>query len=118
MEETMQKVFLLAAISALAAIAALTVALPGRAPAQPAAPNLSGNYRCVPEPSSCQWSGQTFTIGQSGDRLDMKSDKGDVAQGILSSNKTLSVGAPWNMLGVILPDNRIQWSNGTIWSRQ
>jgi len=117
-EETMQKAFLSAAISALAAVAALTVALPGRALAQPAAPNLSGTYRCAPEPSSCQWSGQTFTIGQTGTKLDMKSDKGDVARGLLSSNKTLSVGAPWNMLGVILPDNRIQWSNGTIWSKQ
>ena len=102
----------------LGAVALLGLALPGRAPAQPAAPNLSGTYRCQPEPSSCQWSGQSFTIAQSGTKLDMKSDKGDVGQGLLSSNTTLSVGAPWNMLGVILPDNRIQWSNGTMWSKQ
>jgi hypothetical protein len=105
-----------AAISAFAAVA--VVAPHGQAQAQPAAPKLSGNYRCVPEPSSCQWSGQTFTIDQTGTRLDMKNDKGDVAQGLLSSNVTLSVGAPWNMLGVILPDNRIQWSNGTIWRKE
>ena len=91
----------------------------GSAKAQPAAsPNLSGTYSCVPEPSSCQWSGQTFTVAQSGSRLDMKSDKGDIAEGLLSSNISLSVGAPWNMLGVILPDNRIQWSNGTMWQKQ
>jgi hypothetical protein len=91
---------------------------PGPAAAQPAAPNLSGSYRCQPEPTSCQWSGQSFTIAQSGTKLDMKSDKGDIGQGLLSSNTTLSVGAPWNMLGVILPDQRIQWSNGTLWSKQ
>ena len=80
------------------------LASPGRASAQGAAPSLSGTYRCQPEPISCQWSGQSFTIAQSGTKLDMKSDKGDVGQGLLSSNTTLSVGAPWNMLGVILPD--------------
>lgn len=89
-----------------------------RAQAQGAAPNLNGTYRCAPEPSSCQWSGDTFTVTQTGTRLDMKNDKGDVAQGLLSSNITLSVGAPWNMLGVILPDHGIQWSNGTVWHKQ
>ena len=114
----MQKKSLPAAVGTLTAVALLSVALPGRAPAQGAAPNLSGTYRCQPEPSSCQWSGQSFTIAQSGTKLDMKSDKGDIGQGLLSSNTTLSVGAPWNMLGVILPDQRIQWSNGTLWSKQ
>jgi hypothetical protein len=104
--------------TAIAAVALLALASSDRAPAQPAAANLSGSYRCEPEPSSCQWTGQSFTIAQSGTRLDMKSDKGDVAQGLLSSNVTVSVGAPWNMLGVILPDNRIQWSNGTLWRKQ
>jgi hypothetical protein len=114
----MQKKPLPAAVGTLTAVTLLSVALPGRAPAQGAAPNLSGTYRCQPEPSSCQWSGQSFTIAQSGTKLDMKSDKGDIGQGLLSSNTTLSVGAPWNMLGVILPDQRIQWSNGTLWSKQ
>jgi hypothetical protein len=114
----MQKISSLGILSKLAAVALLTIGLPGRAPAQGAAPNLSGTYRCEPEPDSCQWSGQTFTVAQTGTRLDMKNDKGDVAQGLLSSNATLSVGAPWNMLGVILPGNRIQWSNGTIWRKQ
>jgi hypothetical protein len=105
-------------LAKLAAVALWTIGLSGLALAQGAAPNLNGTYRCQPEPSSCQWSGQTFTVAQSGSRLDMKNDKGDVAQGLLSSNTTLSVGAPWNMLGVILPDNRIQWSNGTDWQKQ
>jgi hypothetical protein len=104
--------------STLAAIAVLMIGSAGRASAQAAAPNLNGTYRCEPEPTSCQWSGQTFTVGQAGTSLDMKNDKGDVAQGLLSSNASLSVGAPWNMLGVILPDNRIQWSNGTVWRKQ
>ena len=88
------------------------------AQAQGAAPNLSGTYRCAPEPSSCQWSGDTFTVVQTGKTLEMKNDKGDVAQGLVSSNITLSVGAPWNMLGVIQPDHTIQWSNGTLWRKQ
>jgi hypothetical protein len=114
----MQNAYARMALSMLGAVVLLGLGLPSRAPAQGAAPNLSGTYRCQPEPSSCQWSGQTFTIAQSGTKLDMKSDKGDVGQGLLSSNTTLSVGAPWNMLGVILPDQRIQWSNGTLWSKQ
>jgi hypothetical protein len=31
------------------------LAIPGLAQAQSSAPNLAGTYRCVPEPSSCQW---------------------------------------------------------------
>ena len=99
-------------------VVGLGAACAGTAAAQGAAPNLSGTYRCEPEPVSCQWSGQTFTIQQSGTTLDMKNDKGDVGRGLLSSNSTLSVGAPWNMLGVIEPGNSIQWSNGTQWRKQ
>jgi hypothetical protein len=102
----------------IAALACLSASSVGWALAQGAAPSLSGTYRCEPEPVSCQWSGQTFTVEQSGTRLDMKNDKGDVGRGLLSSNTTLSVGAPWNMLGVIEPSNRIQWSNGTQWRKQ
>ncbi len=105
-------------LPALAAVAVLAIGSSGVALAQGAAPNLSGTYRCAPEPSSCQWSGQTFTVAQSGTKFDMKSDKGDDGQALLSSNTTLSVGAPWNMLGVIMPDHSIQWSNGTIWHKQ
>jgi hypothetical protein len=114
----MQKVSRLMKLPKLAAVAVLTIGSSGAALAQGAAPNLSGTYRCAPEPSSCQWSGQNFTVAQTGTKLDMKNDKGDDGQALLSSNTTLSVGAPWNMLGVIMPDHSIQWSNGTIWHKQ
>ncbi len=68
---------------ALLSVAVLSTAYSGQAAAQSAAPSLSGSYRCEPQPSSCQWSGQTFTVAQSGTRLDIKNDKGDVGQGLL-----------------------------------
>lgn len=86
--------------------------------AQGSAPNLSGTWLCAPEPSSCQLGGQTFTVTQSGNNLDVKNDKGDVGRAELTSNISLSASAPWNMLGVILPDGAIQWSNGTKWQKQ
>ena len=102
------------AIGMLAATASL-----GTAKAQPAAvPNFSGTYRCEPEPVSCQASGQTFTVTQSGDTLEMKNDKGLVGRASVTSNISLSAGGPWNMLGVVVPDGRIQWSNGTVWRKQ
>lgn len=91
----------------------------GHPEAQPAAAsNFAGTYRCEPQPSSCKNSGQTFTVTQSGIVLDLKSNDGDVGQAKLTSNTTLSVGGPWNMLGVVAPDGRIQWSNGTVWGKQ
>jgi hypothetical protein len=57
-------------------------------------------------------------VTQSGNKLDIKNDKGDVGQATLTSNISLGVSAPWNMLGVILPGNKIQWSNGTDWQKQ
>jgi hypothetical protein len=101
-----------------AALAVAATFTTGAALAQGAAANLSGTYRCQPEPVSCQNSGQTFTVQQNGNKVDMKSDKGDTAQGQMSSPTTLSVGAPWNMLGVVEPGNSIQWSNGTQWLKQ
>ena len=87
--------------------------------AQPAAAaNFAGTYRCAPEPSSCRNSGQSFTVTQSGNNLDMKSNDGDFGQAKLTSNTSMSVGGPWNMVGVVLADGRIQWSNGTVWSKQ
>jgi hypothetical protein len=86
--------------------------------AQASNPNLSGTWRCVPEPSSCLSGGQTFTIAQSGKDLDVKNGKGDGGRAQLTSNISLGAGAPWNMLGVILPDGAIQWSNGTKWEKQ
>lgn len=101
-----------------ASVIAVVTLLPCDLFAQGASPNLSGTYRCVPEPSPCQTSGQTFTVTQSGNSLDMKNDKGDFGRGTLTSNISLSTGAPWNMHGVILPGNAIQWSNGTKWEKQ
>jgi hypothetical protein len=75
-------------------------------------------WRRAPEPSSCESGGQTFTVCQSGNNLDVKNDKGDVGRAELTSNISLGVGAPWNMLGVILPEGAIQWSNGTKWQKQ
>jgi hypothetical protein len=106
---------LTATISVFAAIA-----LVGYSQAsQTANPNLTGMYRCQPEPESCQNSGATFTVTQTGNTLDVKNDKGAIGQGTLTSNISISMGPPWNMLGVIAPDNRsVQWSNGTTWRKQ
>jgi len=107
--------------SALVLTVAMLAACPlvGAAKAQPVkVANFSGAYRCAPEPSSCQTSGQTFTVTQSGDHLDIKSDNGDFASGTVTSNISMSVGGPWNMVGVVLPDGRIQWSNGTLWRKE
>ena len=105
-------------LSTSAVVSLIGVIMAGSSCAQAAPANLNGTYRCKPEPSSCQWSGQSFTVVQSGDKLDLKNDKGEVAQGTVTSNISLSVGGPWNMLGVVLPDNEIQWSNGTEWQKQ
>ena len=81
-----------------------------------AAPNLSGNYRCEPEPDPCR-TGTTISITQNGPKLEMKSEKGEQADGQLTSNITVSVGGPWNMVGV-MHDGAIEWSNGTKWRKQ
>ena len=94
--------------------AVITTVLPAQA--QNAAKNLSGNYRCEPQPASCQ-AGQTFSVTQSGNTLEIKSDKGDQGNARLTSDTTMSAGAPWNMLGVVY-DGDIQWSNGTKWHKQ
>jgi hypothetical protein len=78
---------------------------------QSAQSDFSDSYRCEPDPSTCQWSGQTFSVVREGAILDVKNDKGQIGQVTLTSNISLSAGPLWNMLGVILPDNRtIQWS--------
>jgi hypothetical protein len=44
--------------------------------------------------------------------------KGDVATGEVTSNESVSVAAPWNMIGTILADQRtIQWAAGTRWQK-
>jgi hypothetical protein len=89
--------------------------LPGPARAAETAPNLAGTYRCEPLPSPCQ-TGQIFTVTQSGDEIEFKSDNGFVGHAKLTSSISLSGSAPWNSLGVI-SENQIQWSNGTQWRR-
>jgi hypothetical protein len=104
-------------ISLLAALAAS--ALPGLAPAQQGAKaNLGGSYRCEPDPSPCPWPGQTMSIAQSGPNLELKNEQGAFAQAKVTSDITVSGGPIWNSIGIVLPDNSIEWSNGTRWRKQ
>jgi hypothetical protein len=81
-------------------------------------PNLAGTYRCEPEPSPCR-NGQTFTVSQSGAKLDFKNEKGEAGEATVTSAVSASAGPPWNMLGSISSDaHLIQWSDGTQWRKQ
>ena len=81
-------------------------------------PNLAGTFKCGPDSKACQWSGQSFTVTQTGNHLDIKNDKGDVGTATLTSPISISAGPPWNMLGVISADGRtIDWSNGSQWKK-
>lgn len=81
--------------------------------------SIAGTYRCGPDANACRWLGATITVAQSGTRLEIKSEKGETGQGELTSNLSVTAGAPWNMNGVISNDGRtIDWSNGTMWKRQ
>jgi hypothetical protein len=102
--------------ASMAALAAL--ALSGLAQAQSNAPNLSGTYRCQPQPAPCKWQGQAPTISQSGNKLELKVNKDEVAEAKLTSNITVSAGPPYNADGLIRPDHSIEWSNGTKWLKQ
>ncbi len=104
--------------SDLATLAATVAAIlhMGAARADEPPPNLAGSYRCEPQPAPCP-SGQTFTVTQTGDQIEFKSDKGFVGHAKLTSRISLSGDPPWNALGVITADNRIQWSNGTQWRK-
>ena len=90
---------------------------PTQPPAQAPAPaaDLSGNYRCEPQPAVCR--AQTFSATQSGNTLELKADNGEVAEARLTSASTLSVGGPWNMNGIVR-GGTIEWSNGTRWVKQ
>jgi hypothetical protein len=113
-EEPMLK--MLFSLSTTAALAAS--ALSGAAQAQgAAAPNLAGSYRCQPQPMKCQW-GDTVSITQTGDKVQLNNDSGSFADGKITSNITVSGAPPFNANGVILPDRSIQWSNGTHWMKQ
>src|SRR5438477_10058694 len=99
----------------LIATAAVSLLL-GTARAEEAPPNLAGTYRCEPQPAPCL-AGQSFTVTQNGDRIEFKSDSGAVGHAKLTSSISLSGIAPWNSLGVIAAENRVQWSNGTQWRK-
>ena len=99
-------------------IALVTFTFSGLAQAQPSAPNLSGTYKCQPQPSPCKWQGQTPTISQSGTKLELKIDSNELAEGSLTSSITVSAGPPYNAEGLVRPDHSIEWSNGTKWVKQ
>jgi len=103
-------------VSLMAAFAMLAVA--GLAQAQSSAPNLSGTYRCEPQPAPCKWQAPTPTISQSGTKLELRIDNNEFADGKLTSNITVSAGPPYNAEGLIRPDHSIEWSNGTKWIKQ
>jgi hypothetical protein len=89
---------------------------PGSVRADESMPNIAGTYRCEPQPAPCR-SGQTFTVTQSDDQIEFRSDTGVVGQAKFTSRISLSGSAPWNSLGIITPDNHVQWSNGTQWKK-
>jgi len=104
-------------ISAIAALCALS--LYSQAQAQGAAPpDVSGNYQCQPDPTPCLWSGPAPSISQTGNKLDIKNDKGEVAAATLTSNVTITAGGPLNSYGVVGTDHSIEWSNGNKWRKQ
>jgi hypothetical protein len=54
-------------------------AIPGPGHAQGSAPNLSGTYRCSPEPAQCR--APVFSVSQTGPTLEFKAENGTVAEG-------------------------------------
>jgi hypothetical protein len=99
-------------------VALFALAFSELAHAQATAPNLSGIYRCQPQPYPCKWQSQTPSISQSGTKLDLKIDKNELAEGKLTSNTTISAGPPYNAEGLVMPDHSIEWSNGTKWFKR
>jgi hypothetical protein len=63
---------------------------PGQAYAQGNAPNLSGTYRCSPEPAQCQ--APTFSIAQTGQTLEIRAENGPISEGKVTSDITVSAG--------------------------
>ena len=80
--------------------------------------NIAGTYACGPDAKACEWSGARFTVTQTGQDIEAKNEKGDIGQGKVTSNISISMGPPWNMLGTIVQGNTIDWSNGTQWKKQ
>ena len=81
-------------------------------------PNLAGTYKCGPDKKACQWSGTTFSVTQKGAALEAKNEKNEIGTGTVTSNVSISMGPPWNMLGTIAGDAKmIEWTNGTQWKK-
>ena len=96
--------------------ASLTVACAAYAQQQA---NVAGSYRCVAGVGSCQYSGTNLTVTQTGSALSVKNERNEEGSGSVTSAITISMGPPWNMLGVLSNNNRtIEWSNGTQWQKQ
>ena len=91
-------------VSILAILSAL--ALSGQVLAQGNASNLSGTYRCTPEPIQCQ--APTFSVSQSGNTLELKAENGPVAEAKVTSNITLSAGPPFNSNGLVPLDPMVE----------
>jgi hypothetical protein len=113
---TMLAAFVLYSVSVLTVAMLAALSIPGQGHAQGSAPNLSGTYPCTPEPVQCQ--ALTFSVSQNGSTLELKAENGPVAEAKVTSDITLSVGPPWNSLGIVMPDRSIQWSDGTHWQKQ
>ncbi len=104
-------------LTAALVAAAVPAYVPARAQ-QSVHANLGGTYRCEPQPSPCPWPGQTMTISQSGATLDLHNAQGSFDTAKLTSDTTISAAPPWNVVGLVLPDHSIQWSDGTQWRKQ
>jgi len=99
-------------------LALTAVTFIGLAVAAEQVPNLAGTYKCGPDKKACQLSGATFTVTQKGNAIEAKNEKNDVGAGTVTSNISVSMGPPWNMLGVISDGAKtIDWSNGTQWKK-
>jgi hypothetical protein len=105
------------AVAALGALALFSRPVQAQGQSQPP-PGLAGTYQCRPNPDPCAWPGSTPSISQSGNRLQIKGDKGETADAALTSNTTISAGATFNSTGIIRPDRSIDWSDGTKWNKQ
>jgi hypothetical protein len=113
-----------AAIGALCALAGRVQAqAPAPGPGQPQqlvaiTPDLTGSYKCQPNPDPCLWPGASPSITQSGKVMQIKGDNGATADATLTSAATISAGGTFNSLGIIRPDHAIDWSDGTKWTKQ
>jgi hypothetical protein len=113
---TMLAALVLYSVSVLTVVILAALSVPGQGHAQGSAPNLSGTYRCTPEPARCQ--SPTFSVSQTGSTLELKAENEPVAEAKITSDITLSAGPQWNSNGIVMPDRSIQWSNGTHWRKQ